>query len=696
MRAGDLVNDHVRLVRLLGRGGMGSVWVAHHERLAIDVAVKFIAPELALSGDEVVVARFQREARLAARLDNPHTVRVFDHGVTEDGAPYIVMELLEGESLAEWLRRVGRAPLADAVQIVGEIALGLEHAHALGIVHRDIKPPNIFLSRSRDGRRVTKILDFGIAKAQGSNDPAHVGTSSGVLIGTPHYMSPEQLMRAGPPEKSADVWALAVVAFEMLVGQPPFSGETLAATLVAITQASMRKPGGGEPSLSAAQDAFFARALSIEPSRRFATARALAEAFDAAAAGAILPAAPPSPPRPSDAISDPNLPTAEFLRLSDGPAPPAERTEVAASRPDMALAPTLLGVTSSDPPLRKETSPVPSRRRGSTVSRSLLVVGGAAAAAVAAVVAYRATAPPSTPLGDATAQSVSSPSPPEPVSVVAPAPESASVSASVSASAPPPNEALAIPRTAIEKGYAPNSGLFVNAFEIAREPGDEGSDFVGALHACERKKMSLCTEAQWQRACETIGDLGRRPSWTLSSDDRGIAVRGGADCTSRSVASTESRDAERMGVCCTRAIGSTSSNQKNTNFLITTAAKLLMIERLFNAANGAGIAEMSAPQLNLFGRMVDHADAGKNVAWAGRSESFYFDTCDSAVHDVGNLRGWGASCVGIVVTRKNEVARATRWISFGDGGLLEELREPKARIDLGPPKPKPAPSAPAP
>ncbi len=691
--AGELVNDQVRLVRLLGRGGMGSVWVAHHEGLAIDVAVKFIAPELAVSGGEVVIARFRREARLAARLDNPHTVRVLDHGVTDDGTPYIVMELLEGESLAEWLRRVGRAPITDAVQIVRELAIGLEHAHALGIIHRDVKPPNVFLSRSRDGRRVTKILDFGIAKTQESSDPAQPGTSSGVLIGTPHYMSPEQLMHAGPPDKSADVWALAVVAFEMLVGQPPFSGETLAATLVAITQASMRKQSGGERALNAAQDAFFARALSIDPKRRFPTALALAEAFEAAASGVSIP--PPSPPLEGDTRSDPNLPTAEFLRLSEGPAPlPGERTEIGASHPDLALAPTLLGVTSSDPPRAKEAAPAPSRRRGSSTSRSVLVLGGAAAAAVAGVVAYRATTPPPPPaaLGEATAQPVvSEPSPPPSSrSVVASAPPTAS------ASVAPTAEVLAIPRTPIEKGYAPNSGLFVTAFDIAREPGDEGADFVGALHACERKKMSLCTEAQWQRACETIEGLGRHPSWTLSSDDRGVAVRGGSDCTTRAVASVESREPSRIGVCCTRAIGGSSSNQKNPNFLITTSAKLLMIERLFNAANGGGLAEMSAPKLNLFGKMVDHAEAGVHVGWVGRSESFYFDTCDSAVHDVGNLRGWGASCVGIVVTRKNEIARATRWISFGDGGLLEEIREPKARVDLGPPKPKPASSSRAP
>jgi predicted PurR-regulated permease PerM len=195
---GQLVNDKVRLVHLLGRGGMGSVWAARHEELDLDVAVKFIAPELLSADTRLVLARFRREAQLAAKLDNPHTVRVLDHGVSADGAPYIVMELLRGKSLSERLQSDQRVPLEEAVQIVRDIAAGLEHAHALGIVHRDIKPPNVFLARTSDERSVTKILDFGIAKSQTVSEPTGAGTGSGVLIGTPHYMSPEQLMRAAP------------------------------------------------------------------------------------------------------------------------------------------------------------------------------------------------------------------------------------------------------------------------------------------------------------------------------------------------------------------------------------------------------------------------------------------------------------------------------------------------------------------
>jgi serine/threonine-protein kinase len=262
LAAGARVSKSLVLVRLLGRGGMGSVWVARHEGLDRDVAVKFVSDELRRSGDDAVLARFSREAKLAAKIDSPHVVRVFDHGETDDGVPFIVMELLRGESLAERLARDARLSPRALADVVRQVARGLEDAHALGVVHRDIKPQNIFFASAADGTETVKIVDFGIAKSDAVTDAASSATSSGVIVGTPQYMSPEQLMRAGSPDRSADVWALAVVAYESLVGRPPFVGETLAATLVAITKSELEPPSSAVPGRPGGVDAFFGRAFA--------------------------------------------------------------------------------------------------------------------------------------------------------------------------------------------------------------------------------------------------------------------------------------------------------------------------------------------------------------------------------------------------------------------------------------------------
>ena len=182
-REGDFISEKVRIVRLLGRGGMGSVWAARHESLDVDVAVKFVSKDLLAGGDALVVERFRREAKLAAKIDSPYVVRVFDHGVTKDQVPYIVMEMLRGESLAERIARLGRLAPGDAARIISEAANGLAAAHALGIVHRDVKPHNVFLARQPTGTEIAKILDFGIAKATNAGEEIlkAVKTSSGVL-----------------------------------------------------------------------------------------------------------------------------------------------------------------------------------------------------------------------------------------------------------------------------------------------------------------------------------------------------------------------------------------------------------------------------------------------------------------------------------------------------------------------------------
>lgn len=200
----------------IGRGGMGVVYRAHHLGLRRDVAVKFIHAHLMEDADaEEAVNRFLQEAMLVAQIDHPSVVRVFDTGRDDDGRPYIVMELLEGESLKDRLKR-GPIPEAEALNIARQVLSALIEAHKLGIVHRDIKPGNIFLTKN--GR--VKLLDFGVAKALGG---ARL-TSTGGMVGTAEYMSPEQAQGL-PVDARSDLYGLGIVVYEMLTGQPPFQSD---------------------------------------------------------------------------------------------------------------------------------------------------------------------------------------------------------------------------------------------------------------------------------------------------------------------------------------------------------------------------------------------------------------------------------------------------------------------------------------
>jgi serine/threonine-protein kinase len=214
---GEVVNDRYRLVKELGRGGMGVVWVAHSLVLGVDVAVKLIRANAA-SGS--LSTRMAREANAAARLAHPALVRVFDFGWTRHGDPYLVMELVQGETLAALLVRETRIPAIRAVQTLLPIADGLRLAHDKGIVHRDIKPDNIFLATDALGRRQPKLLDFGIARVDKQTDNRL--TQYGAVLGSPDYMSPEQALGLEDIDERTDVWSLCVVLYELIAGAVPF------------------------------------------------------------------------------------------------------------------------------------------------------------------------------------------------------------------------------------------------------------------------------------------------------------------------------------------------------------------------------------------------------------------------------------------------------------------------------------------
>jgi eukaryotic-like serine/threonine-protein kinase len=278
--SGVIVGGRYRLDAVLARGGMGSVWTAHHLSLDTRLAIKFIGPEIATIAS--VRRRFEREAKAAALLQSPHVVRIHDYGIDSD-VPYLVMELLEGEDLGARLARRGRLSLPETVAIVSQVARALERAAEKQIVHRDLKPRNVFIAQAGDDE-IVKVLDFGVAKA--SRISISDDTLAGGVVGSPRYMSPEQACGSLCVDSRSDLWSLAVIAYRALTGCMPFQAEEVSDVLRKICSESAPPPSQIIRAFGPEIDAFFQRALARAPEQRFQTARELSAAL-AEAAGLV-------------------------------------------------------------------------------------------------------------------------------------------------------------------------------------------------------------------------------------------------------------------------------------------------------------------------------------------------------------------------------------------------------------------------
>jgi serine/threonine protein kinase len=264
-----IIADRYRLVERLGEGSMGSVWRAEHVTLGSEVAIKLLDESIARHS--TALARFLREARSAASLQSVHVVQIHDYGVVDE-VPYIAMELLRGETLGNRLRRLGRLTPQDTAWILTHVARAIGKAHEAGVIHRDLKPDNIFIVRE-DDEEFAKVLDFGVAKA-GEGVFAATLTSAGTLLGTPAYMSAEQAV-GQPVDHRTDLWALAVIAFECLTGTLPFFGDDLPDLLHAIHDGPIPIPSRmGRVPLEF--DAWFARGVARRLDDRFRSARQMA------------------------------------------------------------------------------------------------------------------------------------------------------------------------------------------------------------------------------------------------------------------------------------------------------------------------------------------------------------------------------------------------------------------------------------
>jgi serine/threonine protein kinase len=272
-----VIDGKYEILRELGKGGMGVVYEARHTGTGRRVALKEILGE-AMKTDRVLVERFQREARATGAIESQHIAPVLDAGSDpQTSHPYLVMELLQGEDLQELIVRHGTLPEQLALRVIGQACAGLARAHAAGVVHRDIKPANLFLAR-RDDEIVVKVLDFGLARVKEQmNASVQMSlTSTGLMLGTPLYMSPEQVMGAKDLDHRSDIWSLGVVLYELIAGMTPHGDvETLGALLVSICSKPARAIQELAPEIRDGVAAILAQALAIDPAKRYANAEAM-------------------------------------------------------------------------------------------------------------------------------------------------------------------------------------------------------------------------------------------------------------------------------------------------------------------------------------------------------------------------------------------------------------------------------------
>jgi len=278
---GNVLGKRYQIVRLLGQGGMGSVYEAVHCELDKKVAVKMLLPQIAENAE--AYERFRREARAASRLRHPNILEVTDFDHTDDGAPYMVMEFMEGEDLNALLTREGNLPLDEALDIFMEVLDAVEAAHQGGIIHRDLKPENIFLSRYGSRKPVPKVLDFGISKIM---DATSLLTRDQAMIGTPNYMAPEQATgKTGKADARTDVFALGAILYRVLTGREAFGRGKALSIVYRVVNEEPQPLTEARPGLPAAVEMVVTRAMAKNPDARYSSAAALAVALQRAARG---------------------------------------------------------------------------------------------------------------------------------------------------------------------------------------------------------------------------------------------------------------------------------------------------------------------------------------------------------------------------------------------------------------------------
>jgi serine/threonine-protein kinase len=420
---GAVIAGKYRLEGPIGAGGMGSVWAAVHVGLGQRIAIKLVSPDLVRSAD--ALRRFDVEAKAAVQMRSRHIPQVYDNGILADGTPYIAMELLHGEPLMKRVERLGPIPLAEAVSILTQCCRALTRAHALGIVHRDIKPDNIYLAQSDDDDGyVVKVLDFGVAKMPVTVQDAGAQTRTGALVGTPAFMSPEQARGLTSIDARSDLYSLGLVAYQMLTGRQCFTAQSLGDMLLQICVQPLPSLLAGAPLLPPAMEAWFHKGCGRAPEDRFATAAAMSEALLAASG-----------------LSASELAVGAKGSGSSIPAVAASLGTVAAAAPSL---PQIASTTGAS--MLSGTHGLPSRRLGAFVAAAFGVLTlGIAITVVALFARSRGPEPPS--LGASSTTLATIPPEPAPPAVVDVRPSPAA-STALDAGPPAKPKGSATPRPA--------------------------------------------------------------------------------------------------------------------------------------------------------------------------------------------------------------------------------------------------------
>ena len=446
MQVGDVVAGKYRIEQTLGAGGMGVVVCASHLHLRQRVAIKFLLASV-VSGPESV-ARFLREAQAAARIQSEHVARVFDAATLDDGTPYMVMEFLEGRDLAAVLKQRGPLGVEEAVGYLLEACEGMAEAHAVGIIHRDVKPSNFFVCERGGGRTVLKVLDFGVSKMSGgtTTQPEVSLTSSSAFLGSPLYMSPEQMASARHVDHRTDIWSLGVTLFELVAGLAPFGGESVTEVVANVLQKPPASLRHVLPSLAPEFIEVVERSLAKDRDARYQSVAELAAAIapfgprlsalsveritETLRAARVVAGADTDPlGKTSEAPSRPapSEPAASLLPLSSSPGlrgSPGDAVAAVSDRAPGMGASTAQPVSSDREESAARPSPRPARRGYVAAALAVLAVGavGAAVSTMRPPKTPEALGPPSSAWPSAAPAAASSPAPSTAVSLSPPAP----------------------------------------------------------------------------------------------------------------------------------------------------------------------------------------------------------------------------------------------------------------------------------
>lgn len=663
---GATLDGKYQVDAVVGRGGFGVVYRAHHLGFNEKVAVKFLRMPETLVGKarDEFEANFLAEGRLLHQLSKATAgiVQALDVGAVvspnKTWTPFIVLEWLDGQTLEQNFseRRKAGTPgrsLKEAVELLDSAARALAHAHEQGIAHRDIKPANLFIAEV-GGRKTLKVLDFGIAKVVSESESftkAFEETGASLQAFTARYGSPEQFSRRyGSTGPWTDVFALTLVLIEAVVGHAALEGTDAAQLFIAAADTTRRptlRTHGVD--VGDAVEAVLATALSVDPKERYASAGQFWDALLVALAqsGEAVNVA-----GPISAGSSPNLSSTSATR-ADGLAPISGRASQASmpsARTSQAALPGSATELTASTPLPTNTAlKRASGRTRMLVSAIMLVVAvgvvigiwlgrsksftpAASSSADAASSVAEQPAQATTRPAEAAAQPTAPP--PSSVSTAAPSATAAITQAPSATAAIAKIPGFAgLPARDIPAGQVTPDGAWVDKFSVLRRENVQGLGFAQAFASCTDAGKTLCTDEQWQRACDSFPEVGAAPSWTESLLEGQAVIRGGGSCAARKAVAQAEADPGRIGLCCDRAVAMTSSSLQKS-FLSSTAGIVLKLERALNQRNIDNFLDLSEDHVVLNGKPRDKDGLRallKQSFAASRDLVIVNDSCDISV-----------------------------------------------------------------